>query len=196
MLFSARLLSTSKRGSPALLSFLLTSYCLALIDTLYFSPNFSFRSLVLHPSKLVLTPYNLLKYNSSSSNLAEHGLHPRWLHALVNLPMLFGVGLFVVGDGVRREWRDGGKETKDRKERWMYRCETSLRLNFLEEEVDSNEVPQYYSLHSLSLFSHSRFNRIKNLDSSFLSSSHSYCSLRIARFWHLLVAQRNEGSFG
>ncbi|GAA5844055.1 hypothetical protein JCM5353_000129 [Sporobolomyces roseus] len=117
----ARLLSTLKRGSPALISFLLTAYSLALVDTLYFSSNLSFQSLVLHPSKLVLTPYNLLKYNSSSSNLAEHGLHPRWLHAFVNLPMLFGVGLFVVGDGVRREWRDGGKETKDRKERWMYR---------------------------------------------------------------------------
>ncbi|KAI0704217.1 Alg9-like mannosyltransferase family-domain-containing protein [Cerioporus squamosus] len=35
-----------------------------------------------------LTPLNFLRYNLLPSNLAEHGLHPRWLHLVVNLPMI------------------------------------------------------------------------------------------------------------
>jgi phosphatidylinositol glycan class Z len=37
-----------------------------------------------------LTPLNFLRYNSRTANLAQHGIHPRWLHAVVNMPMLFG----------------------------------------------------------------------------------------------------------
>lgn len=50
-------------------------------DTLYF------RGTLDDP---VVTPLNFLLYNFSSQNLAEHGLHPRWLHVFVNFPMLFG----------------------------------------------------------------------------------------------------------
>ncbi|KAG2159341.1 glycosyltransferase family 22 protein [Suillus bovinus] len=50
-------------------------------DTLYFRGT---------PNGLVVTPFNFLMYNFASQNLAEHGLHPRWLHVFVNLPMLFG----------------------------------------------------------------------------------------------------------
>lgn len=38
----------------------------------------------------VVTPLNAFLYNMDSANLALHGLHPRYLHALVNLPMLLG----------------------------------------------------------------------------------------------------------
>ncbi|CDS07737.1 hypothetical protein LRAMOSA01686 [Lichtheimia ramosa] len=38
----------------------------------------------------VLTPLNNLMYNSDKSNLEQHGLHPLYLHFLVNFPMLFG----------------------------------------------------------------------------------------------------------
>ena len=31
------------------------------------------------------------RYNSKTSNLRNHGLHPRWLHAVVNIPMMFGM---------------------------------------------------------------------------------------------------------
>ncbi|GFH46911.1 hypothetical protein CTEN210_03385 [Chaetoceros tenuissimus] len=37
-----------------------------------------------------ITPWNAFRYNSKVSNLNDHGLHPRYLHVLVNLPMLFG----------------------------------------------------------------------------------------------------------
>ncbi|KAG5862354.1 hypothetical protein JTB14_023350 [Gonioctena quinquepunctata] len=42
-------------------------------------------------NNFVFTPLNFLKYNTNSDNLAIHGLHPRSLHALVNIPLLFGV---------------------------------------------------------------------------------------------------------
>lgn len=39
----------------------------------------------------VFTPYNFLKYNANSDNLSEHGIHPRFLHVLVNMPLLFNI---------------------------------------------------------------------------------------------------------
>ncbi|KAG1819207.1 glycosyltransferase family 22 protein [Suillus subaureus] len=50
-------------------------------DTLYFRGTLN---------DIVVTPFNFLMYNFAPQNLAEHGLHPRWLHLFVNLPMLFG----------------------------------------------------------------------------------------------------------
>lgn len=38
----------------------------------------------------IITPVNNLLYNSDSSNLASHGIHPRYQHVLVNLPQLLG----------------------------------------------------------------------------------------------------------
>lgn len=38
----------------------------------------------------VLTPFNALAYNSKVSNLQDHGLHPRWTHALVNMLIMYG----------------------------------------------------------------------------------------------------------
>ncbi|RUS17481.1 GPI mannosyltransferase, partial [Jimgerdemannia flammicorona] len=37
-----------------------------------------------------ITPLNNFLYNLDASNLASHGLHPRYLHIAVNLPLLFG----------------------------------------------------------------------------------------------------------
>mmetsp|Transcript_12412 Transcript_12412/g.23268 ORF Transcript_12412/g.23268 Transcript_12412/m.23268 type:complete len:589 (+) Transcript_12412:173-1939(+) len=37
-----------------------------------------------------VAPWNASRYNSKMENLAEHGLHPRITHIVVNLPMLFG----------------------------------------------------------------------------------------------------------
>ncbi|KZT71263.1 glycosyltransferase family 22 protein [Daedalea quercina L-15889] len=67
------------------------------IDTLFFRGNLY---------GLTLTPLNWLKYNMSSSNLAEHGVHPRWLHLLVNLPLVVGPGLLYHGIRAARElWK-------------------------------------------------------------------------------------------
>ena len=39
---------------------------------------------------MVLTPLNNILYNAKVENLKEHGLHPRYLHFLVNFPLLYG----------------------------------------------------------------------------------------------------------
>ncbi|KAH9925027.1 Alg9-like mannosyltransferase family-domain-containing protein [Epithele typhae] len=67
--------------SPAIVAALATGVCIAYADTAYFQNQ-------LRPSHLEFTPLNFLQYNMLPSNLAQHGLHPRWLHILVNLPMI------------------------------------------------------------------------------------------------------------
>lgn len=42
-----------------------------------------------------IPPVALLMYNLDPQNLALHGLHPRWLHLLVNGPLLFGPALWT-----------------------------------------------------------------------------------------------------
>lgn len=66
---------------PPLLTAAGTCTAFLVADTLYF------RGTLNDP---VVTPFNFLTYNFASQNLAEHGLHPRWLHVFVNVPMLFG----------------------------------------------------------------------------------------------------------
>lgn len=39
---------------------------------------------------IVITPLNNLLYNMNVDNLAQHGLHPRYTHFAINLPLLFG----------------------------------------------------------------------------------------------------------
>lgn len=42
-------------------------------------------------NSFVFTPLNFVKYNMDTKNLAEHGLHPRFLHVLINVPLLFNI---------------------------------------------------------------------------------------------------------
>jgi phosphatidylinositol glycan class Z len=44
---------------------------------------------------VVVAPLNALLYNVRGENLAQHGLHPRWLHAVLNAPLVLGVGVYV-----------------------------------------------------------------------------------------------------
>lgn len=55
----------------------------ALVDTWYYHGNAG-------GDTLALTPLNFLAYNLNPANLESHGKHPRWTHALVNLPLLYG----------------------------------------------------------------------------------------------------------
>lgn len=81
-------------------------------DTVFYQPSAgrSYRALfgvlVRHPS---ITPINNLWYNTQQSNLALHGLHPRYQHALVNLPQLLGPSLIALcsslfGPNLRNLW--------------------------------------------------------------------------------------------
>jgi phosphatidylinositol glycan class Z len=58
------------------------------VDTSSYTPGqFTFEKVFNGP---VITPFNNLVYNSDSANLAQHGIHPRYQHFLVNLPQLLG----------------------------------------------------------------------------------------------------------
>ena len=58
------------------------------MDSLYYDGNFT------------ITPLNNALYNMKSENLAKHGLHPRYLHLVVNLPMLCGpLALYIYYHG-------------------------------------------------------------------------------------------------
>lgn len=52
-----------------------------------------FKTLLIDP---VFAPWNSIRYNSQTSNLALHGLHPRHQHFLVNLPQLLGPALIIL----------------------------------------------------------------------------------------------------
>lgn len=87
---------TTGTAIPIFFSFLSTAYVLALIDTLYFAGATTYH--FVRWRELIITPLNLLQYNLKVDNLHLHGLHPRYLHVLVNWPLLFGVALWGVGE--------------------------------------------------------------------------------------------------
>ncbi|KAK3333609.1 glycosyltransferase family 22 protein [Cercophora scortea] len=73
------------------------------LDTAFYTPHaISWSDLVLHP---VFTPLNNLLYNLSTSNLAQHGLHPRYQHLLVNLPQLLGPAAILLFTQPHRSFR-------------------------------------------------------------------------------------------
>ena len=90
--------------TPPFVAAITTASALVALDSFYF------RGSILD---LTFTPYNFLVYNLSPENLAEHGIHPRWLHLVVNLPMILGPPLLIIG--VQAGWhalrsRGGTKE--------------------------------------------------------------------------------------
>lgn len=93
-----------------MLLFILNSVLFAtffiIIDSFYFGylSGIEVLEMDMSFSNFVVTPLNFIKYNMDSSKLAEHGLHPRITHLLVNIPILYNIlgiigigGLIVVG---------------------------------------------------------------------------------------------------
>eukprot|EP00980_Cylindrotheca_fusiformis_P028096 scaffold22580_cov210-Cylindrotheca_fusiformis.AAC.3 len=64
----------------------------------------------------IVTPWNALAYNSSVSNLKEHGLHSRWTHGAVNMFLLYGpMTAIAYLKIISYRWKgevDGGKKSK------------------------------------------------------------------------------------
>ncbi|KAI9924399.1 hypothetical protein ASPWEDRAFT_47948 [Aspergillus wentii DTO 134E9] len=86
-----QLLPHFRRKPIALVSFIgfglfFTSVAI-LVDTAFYRPSISIRNALRAP---VITPLNNLFYNSNSSNLALHGLHPHYQHFIANLFQLLG----------------------------------------------------------------------------------------------------------
>ncbi|XP_076763483.1 phosphatidylinositol glycan anchor biosynthesis class Z [Xylocopa sonorina] len=63
-------------------------------------------------NNFVVTPLNFLRYNANTKNLQTHGLHPRYLHFIVNVPLLYNalgvIGLITFGkmlySGLKAQW--------------------------------------------------------------------------------------------
>lgn len=71
-----------------LFSALITASVAVVLDTAFYQDDpITWADVVSRP---VITPLNNLLYNSSTENLALHGLHPWYQHLLVNIPMLIG----------------------------------------------------------------------------------------------------------
>jgi phosphatidylinositol glycan class Z len=73
---------------------LITTAAAILMDTSFYRPNTPLFKTVL--STPIITPFNNLLYNVATSNLAQHGLHPIYQHAAVNLPQLLGPAYLLI----------------------------------------------------------------------------------------------------
>lgn len=75
-----------KAFSTVLLSLItaaaLTAGAHIVYDSFYYSSS---------PQSIVIAPLNAAIYNFKNENLALHGTHPRWLHAVINAPMILGL---------------------------------------------------------------------------------------------------------
>ncbi|EWC47795.1 hypothetical protein DRE_02995 [Drechslerella stenobrocha 248] len=77
----------------------ITAAAFVVLDTHIYT-QIPLNSITIHD--LIFTPLNNLLYNSSTENLAQHGLHPRYTHLLVNLPQLLGPALALLPFSVHR----------------------------------------------------------------------------------------------
>ena len=69
-------------------AFVLTCTSIICFDSYYYNNGLSF--VIDLKNRLIICPVNFLVYNSNPSNLDQHGLHPPWLHMVVNANILFG----------------------------------------------------------------------------------------------------------
>ncbi|GMF26109.1 unnamed protein product [Phytophthora fragariaefolia] len=90
-----RLAAAVALALQGLLAFLTWAVAFIAIDTLYYRPELAEggwnRSLLQKiVENAVIAPLNNLLYNAQYDNLELHGVHPRFTHLTVNMPMLFG----------------------------------------------------------------------------------------------------------
>ena len=83
-----------------IISGLLTLLLAITVDTEWYTgESIHFRHLA---TKAVITPWNNFMYNLDASNLAKHGLHPHYQHAVANLPQLLGPAILLLFFSPRR----------------------------------------------------------------------------------------------
>ncbi|XP_063709701.1 GPI mannosyltransferase 4 [Culicoides brevitarsis] len=104
--FNFRILFLILASLPALL------YCI-ITDSFYFKyltiSELEHRDVGIN--NFVVTPLNFLRYNLNPAKTAEHGEHPKWVHVLVNLPLLYNVlGITTVVSFCYMIYRFGNQE--------------------------------------------------------------------------------------
>eukprot|EP00041_Stephanoeca_diplocostata_P032289 m.1031438 g.1031438 ORF g.1031438 m.1031438 type:complete len:705 (+) comp24122_c0_seq11:414-2528(+) len=89
-------------GLATVLGLLVGAASCVTIDTLYFkhlfpaaAPNSATSTSVVGWPQMIIAPLNWLRFNWETENVRQFGIHPHWLHLLVNMQILFGP-LFVV----------------------------------------------------------------------------------------------------
>lgn len=105
--FHVRIFTFIACGIPTTIFFIL-------VDSFYFGylTMAEIGNLDINMNNFVVTPLNFLRYNSNTKNLQDHGLHPHYLHFIVNVPLLYNVlgiiGLFTFGkmlySGLKARW--------------------------------------------------------------------------------------------
>ncbi|XP_034183919.2 phosphatidylinositol glycan anchor biosynthesis class Z [Osmia lignaria lignaria] len=93
-----------------------TTIFFIIVDSFYFGylTMAEIGNLDIGMNNFVVTPLNFLKYNANTKNLQNHGLHPHYIHLLVNVPLLYNilgiVGLLTFGkmlrSGLKAKWLD------------------------------------------------------------------------------------------
>ncbi|WVQ65105.1 uncharacterized protein L199_003277 [Kwoniella botswanensis] len=73
-----------------IISFGITSSIAILVDTICYTGS------IWGDFNPIITPLNNLLYNASTTNLAQHGLHPWYSHLLVNIPQLTGPAIPLI----------------------------------------------------------------------------------------------------
>lgn len=66
-----------KYSLPVIVGYMLTIIIMVTSDCFYFG-------------RFAFAPLNSFQYNTNVDNLRLHGFHPRWIHSVVNMPMLLG----------------------------------------------------------------------------------------------------------
>lgn len=84
--FNLRMTALVLTAIPSLLFFIL-------MDSLYFGylSLSEVHLLDIGINNFVVTPLNFIRYNIDPQNTAQHGVHPKYLHILVNIPLLYNV---------------------------------------------------------------------------------------------------------
>lgn len=86
----------------------ITVICYIVVDSIYFGylTMSEIDKMDIGMKNFVVTPLNFIRYNMDMKKLSEHGLHPRTLHLLVNIPLLYNVlGIVTVGNIVLMFYR-------------------------------------------------------------------------------------------
>ncbi|CRK94987.1 CLUMA_CG008475, isoform B [Clunio marinus] len=82
-----------------IISGLPTLFVIIIIDSLYYG-YLSLAQIYIMDVKIesfLVTPVNFFRYNLIPENTAKHGEHPKWLHMLINIPLLYNVlGIIAV----------------------------------------------------------------------------------------------------
>lgn len=84
--FNLRMTALVVCAVPSLVFFIL-------MDSLYFGylSLSEIHELEIGINNFVVTPLNFVRYNIDPENTAQHGVHPKYLHVLINIPLLYNI---------------------------------------------------------------------------------------------------------